>query len=481
MSLRLKFILTMAPLISLIVGLLFFGIYQQSRQAILKQVDVQAISLLQQVIITRAWIADHGGIFVKERPGIVANPFLPKTVIEDRQGKNYFFRNPAMVTREMSHYAEEKGLYKFRLTSLKLKNPANKPTPFERQALIRFQEQGFVKSRQGLSEQSFQDGEPIYQRIVPLEVKLSCLECHGDQGYEMGEVRGALNMIIPMTETIESLQRNKTILVWAALAIVGVVISALYFLVHRLVLRPVKHLHRVAERYTACEYSDQASLATGDELQDLGMALNEMTERLQRGYKGALRSLTAAVDARDPYTKGHTDRVSRYAVAIACELGFDGKILDDIELAAILHDVGKIGISDEILKKCDTLTSSERQAMDAHVSKGGAIIRESDFLKGALPGVLHHHERFDGCGYPNGLHGEELPVVARILAVADTFDAMTSDRPYRQGLTTKEAADEIIRNKGSQFDPMVVEAFLRAWQNNFQIRREMGENDTLAK
>lgn len=285
-------------------------------------------------------------------------------------------------------------------------------------------------------------------------------------------------MIIPMTETIESLQHNKTILVWAALAIVVVVISALFFLVHRLVLRPVEHLHRVAERYTACEYSDKATLATGDELQDLGMALNKMTERLQRGYKGALRSLTAAVDARDPYTKGHTDRVSRYAVAIACELGFEGKRLDDIELAAILHDVGKIGISDEILKKCDTLTSRERQAMDAHVSKGGEIIRQSDFLKGALPGVLHHHERFDGCGYPNGLHGEELPVVARILAVADTYDAMTSDRPYRQGLTTKDAADEIIRNKGSQFDPMVVEAFLRAWQNDFKIRRNMLGYDT---
>jgi HD-GYP domain-containing protein (c-di-GMP phosphodiesterase class II) len=467
MSLRLKFILTMTPLVSLFVALLFFWIYQQSRQAILKQVDVQAISLLQQIIITRTWVADHGGVFVKEQPGVVANPFLPKRAIEDNQGKSYFFRNPAMITREISHYAEEKGLYKFRLTSLNLKNPANEPSPFEKQAMMLFQEQGFVKSHKGLAALGDEDGEPIYQRIVPLAVKLPCLECHVDQGYQVGEVRGALNMIIPMGETLKSLQRSKIQLVCIAVTIVSVVIFLLHFLVNRLVLSPIGHLHLVAEHFTAHEYSDRATLTSGDELQDLGTALNKMTERLQRGYKGGLRSLIAAVDARDSYTKGHTERVSFYSVAIGRELGFAGKTLDDIEMAAILHDVGKIGVADEVLKKTGRLTPSERQAMDAHVEMGAEIIREADFLKSALPGVLYHHERFDGRGYPNGLQGEEVPLVARILAIADTFDAMTTDRPYRRGLAHKEAMEEIIRNKGSQFDPLIVEAFQRAWQKDF--------------
>lgn len=175
-----------------------------------------------------------------------------------------------------------------------------------------------------------------------------------------------------------------------------------------------------------------------------------------------VRALTSAIDAKDPYTCGHSDRVARVAVRIAQQHGCSQEVVDTIYLSGLLHDVGKIGIDDQVLRKPGRLTPAEFEHIKQHPQIGYNILSDVPQLKPALPVVLHHHESWDGSGYPHGLKGEEIPLLARIVAVADAFDAMGSDRPYRKGMPD-EKLDQVIREgAGVQWDPDLVAAFFAA-------------------
>jgi len=177
---------------------------------------------------------------------------------------------------------------------------------------------------------------------------------------------------------------------------------------------------------------------------------------------GIVRALTSAIDAKDPYTCGHSDRVARLAVRLAEEMGRDRAEIHTIYLAGLLHDIGKIGIDDQVLRKPDKLTEAEYEHIKRHVVIGHKILRDLTKLGEVLPIVLHHHESWDGGGYPKNLVGADIPLAARIVAVADSYDAMGSDRPYRKGMPD-EKIDAIFRaGAGQQWDPDVVEAFFRA-------------------
>ena len=181
----------------------------------------------------------------------------------------------------------------------------------------------------------------------------------------------------------------------------------------------------------------------------------------------ALRSLAAAIETRDDYTGGHVERVARYAAATGRELGLSGDDLRALWIGALLHDVGKIGVPDEVLKKPGALTAEEYEQMKRHPEIGARIMERSSFLRPGIPAVLHHQEHFDGSGYPFGLCGEAIPLHGRIVAVVDTYDAIVSSRPYRDARTCAQAMDEIRRHAGTQFDPAVVDAFFRAAANGF--------------
>lgn len=178
-------------------------------------------------------------------------------------------------------------------------------------------------------------------------------------------------------------------------------------------------------------------------------------------FHSTVWALASAVDAKDAYTHGHSQRVARYASAVARELGFDAEEIERLELAAVLHDVGKIGVPESVLNKPGRLTPAEMSLMKTHPDRGADILSSIRAMRDVLPGVRHHHEWWDGTGYPDGLKGENIPLSARIILVADTFDAMTSTRPYRPGLPAVAAVDEIRRFAGSQFDPRVAESFAR--------------------
>ncbi|MDZ7374575.1 MAG: HD domain-containing protein [candidate division KSB1 bacterium] len=186
--------------------------------------------------------------------------------------------------------------------------------------------------------------------------------------------------------------------------------------------------------------------------------------RLYNEFRGLFYStvgaLADAVDAKDPYTHGHSRRVATYAVAIAKRLDLTPPELADLELAGLLHDVGKIGVSEAVLHKPGKLSPREFEHMKEHVVQGAQIVGRVEPMNRLVPLILHHHERYDGNGYPHGLAGDRIPLGARILAVADAFDAMTSSRPYRPAMSVEEAVHEIQTHSGTQFDPEVVEAFL---------------------
>jgi putative nucleotidyltransferase with HDIG domain len=188
----------------------------------------------------------------------------------------------------------------------------------------------------------------------------------------------------------------------------------------------------------------------------LAMAL----EDLRATYRATLTTLSAALDARDHETEGHSQRVTAYALTLAGALGIqDAATLESLERGALLHDVGKIGVPDSILHKPTTLTALEWEAMRQHPEVGYTILRDVEFLQPALAVVLHHHERWDGTGYPFRLCGETIPLAARIFAVVDTLDAITSVRPYRPARSFAIAHAEILSQRGSQFDPAIVDAF----------------------
>jgi len=200
--------------------------------------------------------------------------------------------------------------------------------------------------------------------------------------------------------------------------------------------------------------------------------LENQLARNKRLFIQTAMALATAIEAKDKYTSGHTERVSRYCLAIGEEMCSVKKMerrawrkfMDNLQIAALLHDIGKIGVKEAVLNKNSFLDSKEREQIEEHALIGYAILSQIDEFQAPLLGVKYHHERHDGKGYPEKLRGRRIPLIAQVISVADTFDAMTTDRPYRRGLSKEEAAKAIWENRGRQFSPPAVDAFLRAYK-----------------
>lgn len=190
-----------------------------------------------------------------------------------------------------------------------------------------------------------------------------------------------------------------------------------------------------------------------------------MLAQLKAAYKESLYVLSNAIEARDQYTHAHMRRLNAYAQALAREMGWDDDQCEALEYGAILHDIGKIYIPESVLGKIGDLEPEEWREMRRHPEVGARMIRDIPYLAAAVPMVLSHHERWDGSGYPNGLKGKDIPAGARLLAVADTFDAMTTDRPYRKAISPTQAFEEIYKRAGKQFGPVEVAALERCWND----------------
>ena len=191
----------------------------------------------------------------------------------------------------------------------------------------------------------------------------------------------------------------------------------------------------------------------------LGM-LNVKNEQIQNMSTQTITAIVKSLDAKDPYTEGHSERVAYYAAKLAKELGLSDEEIENLHMVALLHDIGKIGVPDSVLNKPGKLTAEEFEMMKNHTIVGSVIVNDISTIPNVIAGARYHHERYDGGGYPEGLKGEQIPYNARIIAVADAYDAMTSDRVYRKHLTNEEAISELEKGSGTQFDPVIAKKMI---------------------
>jgi len=259
------------------------------------------------------------------------------------------------------------------------------------------------------------------------------------------------------------------------LAIVAVLVSILVSIfAARRITNPLQVLTQSSRALARGDFSQRVNLWSRTEIGELAHTFNTMSDELEHFvedlkraaeenrelFMGSIQMLAGAVDEKDPYTRGHSDRVTRYSLLIAKEMNLPAAFMETLRISAQLHDVGKIGIEDHILKKPGALTEEEFEVMKTHTTKGANILRPVTQLAEMLPGIELHHEALDGRGYPYGLQGDQIPLLARVIAVADTFDALTTTRPYQRAHTSEETLQIIKNLAGKRLDPQAVEALL---------------------
>jgi HD-GYP domain-containing protein (c-di-GMP phosphodiesterase class II) len=274
--------------------------------------------------------------------------------------------------------------------------------------------------------------------------------------------------------SVFEMQRTARILAIFAVAIsIGIGIIAA-----RRITNPLEVLTESSHAIARGDFSQRVQLKSRTEIGELASTFNFMSEELEQFvqdlkraaaenrelFMNSIQMLAGAVDEKDPYTRGHSDRVTKYSVLIAKEMGMPEDFLERIRVSAQLHDVGKIGIEDRILKKPGALTAEEFEIMKTHTTKGANILRPVAQLQEMIPGIELHHESLDGRGYPHGLKGDEIPLLPRIIAVADTFDALTTNRPYQQAHDCEDALRIIHSISGKRLDPTAVAALQAIYQ-----------------
>jgi putative nucleotidyltransferase with HDIG domain len=276
------------------------------------------------------------------------------------------------------------------------------------------------------------------------------------------------------TRTADAVAPAQALVRTVVLVVVTTICVLLLVSLHQIrrLLDPIARLQKGTAGLARGEFATRVDVRTGDELQALGESFNAMAGDLQRQFEqlhalsvGTLEALARTIDAKSPWTAGHSTRVADVALAVGRAMHFDAPALERIRRGALLHDIGKIGISADILDSPAPLTEAQKAIVQEHPALGARILEPLPHCADILPMVLQHHERFDGGGYPAGLAGAAIALDARVLAVADVYDAITSDRPYRRGLPPRDAAVRISDGAGTQFDPEVVAAFTNAFRN----------------
>jgi len=270
-----------------------------------------------------------------------------------------------------------------------------------------------------------------------------------------------------LLKKVKALNPKMTVIIVTAYAEIDVAVDAMRLGANDFIMKPVNLDLVVLSIRNALEKK-----RLEDELEtyhrNLERLVEERTGRLQQAYRilkkahlDSVKVLTEAIDAKDPYTRGHSDRVRRMSLEIAKSLDFTEEKLENLEYGALLHDIGKIGIKDDVLQKQGPLSSDEYQYIQEHPLIGVKIVEGIQFFRDKIPMIRHHHEHYDGTGYPDGLTGEGIPLEARIIAVPDAFDAMTSLRPHRRAMALEDVLSELVRCENKQFDPLVVDIFVR--------------------
>ena len=384
-------------------------------------VKTEAEVSVKKDLAYRSWVASHGGVYVPITKRTPPNPYLSHIKNRDvytSAGQHLTLMNPAYTLSQMMHdYTKLYGT-KGHITSRVLMNPKNKPDKWEEKVL----EEAEITGKSYWTKEKMGD-EEYFRYLRPLVTQKSCLKCHAFQGYKVGDIRGGVSVSIPMKPYYDEALKNSladlSILVFIYLLGLGVIF-----------------------------YGRKRA--------------KELLEDKIKDYEQHIFSLVNIIEKRDSYTAGHSKRVAKYSMLIAEQMGFNEDKLDDLYRACMLHDIGKISTPDSILLKPGRLTSLEYEIIKEHVVVSYELLSGVDIYKDIAEIVRHHHEHYDGSGYPQGLRGDQIPLMSQIMTVADSFDAMTTNRIYKTRKSVPVALQELQSLAGKQFHSEVVKAALIA-------------------
>ena len=419
MSVKVKFINIIVLLIALVWSALMLAIIATFIYHNYEYADTlaksRAVTNIKKDLAYRLWVASHGGIYVPITENTPPNPYLSH--IENRDvntsaSQTLTLLNPSYaLSQMMSHYSKLYG-EKSHITSRILTNPANKADSWEDQALRTTE-----RTREPVYTKAYIGNKEYFRYLNPLVVEKDCMKCHAHQGYKVGDIRGGVSVSILMEPYYEEAFSHSMINVLAVSLIYLIGLGTIFY-----------------GRKKA----------------------KEIIEKKIKDYEQHIFSLVNIIEKRDSYTAGHTQRVAKYSVLIAQEMGFNEETVDELYRACMLHDIGKISTPDTILLKPGKLSVLEYAIIKEHVVVSYELLKEVDIYKDIAEIVRHHHEHYDGSGYPQGLKGDEIPMLAQIMIVTDAFDAMTTNRIYKAKKSVDLALHELEGLSAKQFNPQIV-------------------------
>lgn len=392
--------------------------YNDTHEAALNEAKLS----VKKDLAFRTWIASHGGIYVPITKKTPPSPYLSHIKnrnVKTTDNNDLTLMNPAYALSQLMKDSSYKS--KNKITSTVLLNPQNAPDKWENKALHIIE-----KTRKLYSEKQNMDNEDYIRALNPLVTKESCLKCHGFQGYKVGDIRGGVSVSVALEpyykKAIEDIRPIliELIILWL-LGMMGLLFS-----------------HKRLKVY--------------------------IDDKI-RSYEENIYALVDMIEERDSYTAGHSKRVAKYCVLIAQEMGSNEDDVDLLRRAAMLHDIGKISTPDSILLKPGRLNELEHNIIKEHVDSGYELLKKIDFYSDLAEIMRHHHEHYDGSGYPARLKGESIPILSQIMSVADSFDAMTTNRIYKGRMDLKAALQEIQDLSAKQFHPKIAYATLSALAN----------------
>lgn len=405
----------------LIAALFYHYIHSQE---IIELAKNTAKTALNKDLATRVWIISHGGVYVPIDDKTPPSPWLSHVPERDIQTptKSLTLMNSSYMLRQMMESYGTLYGEKTRISSLKPLNPANKAKPWEEKALRYLQANPTKTDFYELYQSN--EGESI-RMMIPMLVETSCLKCHAPSENKVGDIRGGISIAVPLKAFIDMTQQ-------------ALINAYLWFTLIWLLV-------------------SGAIIAASKAMEKKSLQLNATEREKIKNYQSMISLIIDLIDKRDSYTAGHSQRVSHYCEIITRAMYHDEGLVNKIKEAAVLHDVGKIAIPDSILLKPEKLTPTEKELINYHLTAGYDLLSKVDMYKELAEIIRYHHERYDGAGYPQGIAGEQIPPLARIMIVADAFDAMTTDRIYKPRKSVDEAIKELELHKGSQFDPDVID------------------------